>query len=53
MSEANALRFRDQPEEPSVPIEAPGTAFLHDLYARLVVAIEELVRHPSFGCFVS
>jgi hypothetical protein len=47
------LRLGDQPKERPVPIKAPGTAFLYDLYARLVVAIQEFVCDLSFGRFVS
>ena len=44
VGEADALRLGDQPEERAVAIEAPGPPLLHDLEARLVVAVEQLVR---------
>ena len=52
MREADALRLGDQPEERAVAIEAPGAALLDDLEARLVVAVEELVRDLAVGCLV-
>ena len=45
MREANALRLGDEAEERAVAVEAPGPALLHHLEARLVVAVEQLVRH--------
>src|SRR5712692_4977016 len=37
------MRFRDEAEQMPVAVEAPGPAVLHDLEARLVMAIEQLV----------
>ena len=48
----NALRFGDQAEQRSVAVEAPGTAFFHQFKARLVVAIEQFVRHLAGGGLV-
>ena len=42
--EADALRLGDQPEQRAVAVEAPRPALLDDLEARLVVAVEQLVR---------
>jgi len=38
-------------EESSVPIEAPGTTFLNDLYPRFVVAVQEFISHLSLREF--
>ena len=43
--QADAVRLGDQAEERAVAVEAPGPALLDDLEARLVVAVEQLVRH--------
>ena len=43
--EADAVRLGDEAEERAVAVEAPGAALLDDLEARLVVAVEQLVRH--------
>ena len=43
----DALRLGDQAEERAVAVEAPGAAVLDDLKACLVVAIQQLIRHPA------
>ena len=43
--QSDALRLGDQAEERAVAVEAPGPALLDDFDARLVVAIEQFVRH--------
>ena len=45
VGQADTLRLGDQPEESAFAVEAPGAALFDDLDARLVVAIEQLVRH--------
>ena len=52
MREANAMRLGDEPEQVAVAVEAPGAPLFNDLDARLVVAIEQLVRDLAFGVFV-
>jgi len=39
VSQPDAVRFGDEPEEGAVAVEAPGPTLLHDVEARLVVAI--------------
>src|SRR5262249_32830245 len=50
---ANALRLGDEPEQGAVSVEAPRAAFFDDLQARLVVAIEQLIRHLAGSRLVS
>ena len=50
--EADALRLGDEAEQRAVAVEAPRPALLHELEARLVVAIEQLVRHLAGGRLV-
>jgi hypothetical protein len=45
VSKPNAVRFRNQPEEPTVPIEAPRTAMFEHLQAWLIMAIKQFVRY--------
>ena len=45
--EADAVRLGDEAEERAVAVEAPRPALLHDLEARLVVAVEDLVGHAA------
>jgi hypothetical protein len=52
MCKTDTLRLGDQSEEPSITIETPGAPFLNQLYSRLVVAVQELIRDPSFRCLV-
>jgi hypothetical protein len=52
VGQADALCFRDQPNERSVAIEAPGPTLLDDLQARFVVAAYQLIRNPSGRIFV-
>ena len=52
MGQANTMGLGDQPEKRPIAVEAPGPALLHHLQARLVVAVEQLVRHLALGCLV-
>ena len=47
VGEADAVRLGDEAEERAVAVEAPRPARLDDLEARLVVAVEELVRDAA------
>ena len=49
MREANALRLGDEPEQRAIPVEAPGPPFFDDFDPRLVVAVEQFVRHLAVG----
>jgi hypothetical protein len=50
--QADSVRLGDEPEENAIAVEAPGTALLDDLDARLVVAVEQLVGHSTGGGLV-
>ncbi len=50
--EANALGLGDQAEQRAVAVEAPRPALLDQVEPRLVVAIEQLVRHLAGGRLV-
>ena len=50
--QADAVRLGDEAEERAVAVEAPGPALLDDLEARLVVAVEQLVRDLAGGVLV-
>ena len=52
MRETDPMSLRHEPEQRTVPVEAPGPAFLDDLEAGLVVAIQELVGNPARGVLV-
>ena len=43
MRETDAMRLRNEAEQMPVAVEAPGAAVLHDLKARLVMTIKQLV----------
>ena len=45
--EANAVRFGDKAIERAVAVEAPWPASFDNLEARLVVPVEDLVRHAA------
>jgi hypothetical protein len=45
--ESDAVRLGDQAEERAIAVEAPRSARLDDLEARLVVAVQDLVRDPA------
>ena len=49
---ADAVRLGDQAEQGAVAVETPGPALLHELEARLVVAVEQLVGHLAGGRLV-
>ena len=49
VDEADAERFGDQPVRAAVPVEAPRSPLLHDFEARLVVAVQDLLRDPAGG----
>ncbi len=49
VGEADAVGFSNEAEGRAVAVEAPRPADLDDLQARLVVAVEDLVRHPPVG----
>jgi hypothetical protein len=45
MRQPDALGLGDQAEERAIAVEAPRPALLDEFEARLVVAVEQLVRH--------
>ena len=52
MREVDALRLGNQPEQFTIPVEAPGPALFHHFDAELVVTVEQLVRDLALGSFV-
>jgi hypothetical protein len=53
MRQTDAMRLRNQAEQMPVAVEAPRAAVLHDLEARLVMAIEQLVGNAARRSFIS
>jgi hypothetical protein len=53
MCQTNAMRFGHEANEMSVPVEAPGTPLCRYLDARLIMAIEQLIRDFACRVFVS
>jgi hypothetical protein len=51
--EANSLRLGDQAEQCTVAVETPRTALLHQVEPRLIVTIEQFVRHLAGWRLVS
>ncbi len=47
VGQADAVRLGDETEQRAVAVEAPRPARLDDLEARLVVPVEDLVRHAA------
>jgi hypothetical protein len=47
MRQVNALRLRDEAEQGTVTIEAPGTPFFDDLEVRLSVTVKQFVADPA------
>jgi hypothetical protein len=45
VSEPDAVRFGNEPEERAVAVEAPRAALLGHLEPRLIMAVKELVCH--------
>ena len=45
--QADALGLGNQAEERPIAVKAPRPAQLHHLQPRLIVAVDQLVRHPS------
>jgi hypothetical protein len=43
VGQTDAMRLRNQPEQPPVPIEAPRAALFHYLQAQFVMAVKQLV----------
>jgi hypothetical protein len=44
VGESNAMRFRHQAGQGTIAVEPPWTTVLDDFDARLIAAIQELVR---------
>ncbi|GEM_PF-4094257 len=49
VGQANAMRFSRQAEQGAVAVETPGPALFHHIETRLVMAIQNLVRHTAIG----
>jgi hypothetical protein len=41
--QTDTMRLRNQAEQMPIAVEAPGSPVLHNLYPRLVMAIEQLI----------
>jgi len=49
MGQPNAIRFRHEPVQAAVAVEAPGASLLDDLDPRLVVAVQKLIGDLARG----
>jgi hypothetical protein len=49
VSQADAVRFRNEPEERAVAIEAPRAALFDHFQSWFVVTIEDFFGHPTCG----
>jgi hypothetical protein len=52
MGKPYPLRLRDEPEQTSIPVEAPGLADTYHLNPRFIGSVEQLIGHPSCAILV-